>query len=77
MIMSAILESRGWEVAHVRARGSIACGLAAQLVMRVGPSRAFDGVARGTGLVARLSQLVWVNRWGQVMDLWSIKLGDE
>jgi hypothetical protein len=32
----------------VRARGSIACGLVAQLVMRAGPSRAFDGVARGT-----------------------------
>jgi hypothetical protein len=33
-------------VARARARGSIACGLTTQLVMRAGPSRAFDGVER-------------------------------
>jgi hypothetical protein len=54
MIMSAILEPRGWEAARARARGSIACGLVAQLVMRAepscaGPSRTFDGVAQGMG----------------------------
>jgi hypothetical protein len=54
VIMSDILESRGREVAHARARGSIACGLTTQLVMCAGPSHAglsrmFDGVARGTG----------------------------
>jgi hypothetical protein len=49
VILSTILESRGREAAHARARGSIACGLTAQLVMRTGLSRVFDGVTRGTG----------------------------
>jgi hypothetical protein len=59
--------------------------LVAQLVMSAGPSCAFDGVARGTkshrrGSVARMSRLVWVDRWVQVIDLWSITsitLGDK
>jgi hypothetical protein len=90
VILSAILESCGREVARARAHGSIVCGLTTQLVMRVGPSRVglshvFDGVARGTGVarvrgagsVARLSQSVWVDHWVQVMDIWSITIGDK
>jgi hypothetical protein len=49
VILSAILEPRRWEAARARARGSIACGLAAQSVMCAGPSHAFNGVTRGTG----------------------------
>jgi hypothetical protein len=42
-------------------------------------SRARHGVARarGVGSVARMSRSVWVDCWVQVMDLWSITLGDE
>jgi hypothetical protein len=69
VILPVILESRGREAARTRAHDSIACGLAAQLVMRAGPSRAFDGIARGTGshgaggqLHVCLSQFGWTVR---------------
>jgi hypothetical protein len=61
--LSAILESRGREVARARAHGSIACGLTAQLIIHVGSSRPFDGVARCTGSVVHLIGL------GEPLDL--------